>query len=452
MIKPASKNTTQTPEEIEFTQKVEAILWDKYSPEGDTKIIKKQISDALNWDKHRAIFLLSKDIHLYDYLPVALQREPELMSLVIRNDPKKYIQLDTKSRQNAEIQEIALRETISKRWNVMEIIGILESGNKKNKKIWVLADELISKLPGYFSDAWSTYLYEIYKSEPKLFVLFSSKWLIDISSWGAILWNRFVTYLAKAQSKLEWYSEQECKDVLIWELLEILWLKQDSLSKQGAEFLQYLVSSISIVHKPEQEDEQNETEVVEASQDTLLDDIDDELHYEKWPYNYIPLWNTCTVWDSQGSSTVLEKNILDIMSEKSLENYMNFTKLCKNLWLEFMITRQARLSQIATWVDFYQGEWMSESRTLRFLSSVWKNIWVPEESWEDSQWNKKIWYFKTLWYAKEQFRTIRDTQTVSGINFTDRYTWNKTIIEIYLKHIWLLWEPFWDISIANWKK
>jgi hypothetical protein len=140
------------------------------------------------------------------------------------------------------------------------------------------------------------------------------------------------------------------------------------------------------------------------------------------------------------------------MSETSLENYMNFSIRMKELWLEFLITKQNRLSQLVTGVNFYQWEGMNEWRILKFLSSVGKNIGIPEESSEDADGNKKIWHFKTLWYAKMKFLEIQNATQLWGIDYRGVNRGGKSVVEVYMRDIEILGEPFWEISVSKWKK
>jgi hypothetical protein len=356
-----------------------------------------------------------------------------------------------KHRQNIDIQRIALKAIFAWNGDVFTLIKILETGNKKNKKLEALADKLIEENPKFFTNETSKLIYDVFKTENKFWKQIQEKWLITHSHSWIVLWSPVTGFLSKILIDLEWSTPEETQEKLFDSLLSFLWIWEKSLWKSGKKLLETLISSISITKKTEKpEDEMSQDDTKDKK--SLNEDIDDEIDYSVWPYNYIPLWNTCRVWDTQWDSVAIEKNILENMSEKSLENFMTFSRLIKKLWLEFLLSKQHRLSQLATGVNFYQWEGMSESRTLKFLSNVWKNIWVPEEWSEDEDGNKKIGHFKTLWYARMKFWEIQSSQTLWGIDFKDAYKWNKSIVEIYMKEIWLLVEPFWELSIANWKK
>lgn len=441
----------EDPDIGEFSAQIDAILETKFSGEVDTTLMKKQIFDVLDGDKNKALLLLKRDIDMFELLPEKLKQDADIIKVIISKNPEKFKSLDTKSREDTDMQELAVSSLISQGWDILDLIEILKFWKKKNKKLEAFTDALISENPKFFPDEMTKLMYEVYKTEKKIFDVFLEKWLFgQTHSWMGLSVN-IAQHLSKILENLEWNTPEESQKKLFSAILKFLSLREKSLWTSSRLLLENLIWSISITQKQEEESENNDEDV--GNEDLRsTNDKDEELWYPSiWPYNYTPVWNSCRVWDSAWDSVAIDKKVFDSMSEKSLENFMNFSKLMKNLWLDFLIIKQHRLSQLVTGVNFYQWEGMSEARTLKFLNSVGKNIWVPEKSYQDAEGNKKTWCFDTFLAAKAKFREIRDSQILWGINFTAAYKGDKSIIEVYMKEVWLLVEPFWELSVAKWK-
>lgn len=441
----------EDPDIGEFSAQIDAILETKFSGEVDTTLMKKQIFDVLDGDKNKALLLLKRDIDMFELLPEKLKQDADIIKVIISKNPEKFKSLDIKSRENTDMQELAVKSLISQSWDILDLIEILEFWKKKNKKLEAFTDKLISETPTFFPDEMTKFLYEVYKTEKKMFDIFLKKWFFQKTHSWMTIWSDISKYLSKIAKELEWNTPEESQKKLFSAVLKFLSLSEKSLWTSSQLLLETLIWSISITQKQEEESENNDEDV--GNEDLRsTNDKDEELWCPSiWPYNYTPVWNTCRVWDSAWDSVAIDKKVFDSMSEKSLENFMNFSKLMKNLWLDFLIIKQHRLSQLVTGVNFYQWEGMSEAQTLKFLNSVGKNIWVPEESYEDTDWNRKVWCFDTIWAAKMKFREIKSTGNIGNLYIPPANKGSKTIVEIYMKHIGLLWEPFWELSVAKWK-
>jgi hypothetical protein len=167
----ANQINTQEDKNEEVSQKVEAIIEARFSGEENTDLMKKQILDILGGDKQKALFLLSKDRGIFQYLPEKLQRDMDVIQMGVKKDPKIYKTLDTKIRQDIEIQKITIEAIISSQGNIFDIIEVLDSTKKTQKKLQVFTDAIMGDNKNFFLDEASRLFYEIYKSEKKLYKL-----------------------------------------------------------------------------------------------------------------------------------------------------------------------------------------------------------------------------------------------------------------------------------------
>ena len=447
---PLQQEETNTANTQDFSKQVEAILVADLWSGNSTLGMKKQIADLLNGDKQKALLLLARDAKFYVYLPENLKSDRDIVKVLIEKDPKKYKMLPATLKQDTEIQKSTVTAIISGKGDVLDLIDVMITSEKKNKKLIPFTQALIESTPWFFTDAESKLLYEIFTQERKVYDQMWSRGLIVSSQGGISLWPSAANNLAQAQKKLEAGSIVETQEKLFFSLLDFLSLSEKSLWKWSKALLELLVDSIAISKK--QEETEDIPEEVMDSQENTWEAEEDDANLSTGPYNYIPLWNSCRVWDVSGSSVLIEQKTFDTIGSKSLDNFMNFSRLMKRLWLDFLIHKQHRLSQLLTGVDFYQWEGMSEARTLKFLNSVGKNIWEPEWAYEDSQGNKKAGCFDTLSAAKHRFERITQLWDIwkHGIDVAKRG--DKSVVEKYMESIQLIAAPFNEISVMKWKK
>jgi len=434
-------------EGTDFNSQIELILENNSSWEIELSLMKKQVLDVLWWDKQKAIFLLKRDIELFEYLPMSLQKDTEILTLVVQKKPDRYNTLPQKLQQDSKIQKVALSSIITS-WDICEFIAIILKF-PNDRKLKVLAESLLHENPEFLAHWHNALIYDIFKNERKVYDLIMQKWLLEISQHWVSLWSQITTTLQKILLDLEWCSPEDVQENIFSQLLVLLWLKKPQLWERSHKLLDILVSSVKTTQKASQESEDQLKDDVFEDEDTDIQEYEDPPSVG--PYYYSSMWNTSRVLDPDGSSVVVDTKIFESMSEKSLENFMNFSKLIKYLWLSFLLEKQERRIQIATGIDFYEGEWMSPAKILKFLNSVGKNIWIPEESFKNKQGETKVWCFDTLWAAKHKFREIRESQRLWDINLSWVNTWGKWVVEVYMKSVWLLTQPFGEISIAKWK-
>jgi len=432
-----------------FSLKIREILDTRNLPgDIDTSFLKKQVLDVLWWDTQKAIVLLEKDAEMFEYLPKDLQKDPDILTLMVQKKPDRYDSLPQKLQQDPKIQRIVLSSTIAT-WDMYQFLAIIIK-YPKDKKLRELAESILIENPAFLAQWYNALIYDIFKNEKKIYDLIFSKWLLEISQNWVSLWSSLTSRLQKILSDLEWSTPEQSRDKIFTALLGFLWIKQSQLWEASLQFVDKLVMSFSITQK-----------TVEEEDNTSWDEMPEEEDIAQWqdldvppsigPYYYSSIWNTSRVLDPDGTSILIDSKTFESMSEKSLENFMNFSKLMKQLWLSFLLEKQERRIQLATQINFYEGEWMSLARILKFLNSIGKNVWVPEKSYKNQDGEARVWCFDTLWAAKHKFREISESQQLWDINLAGVSTWAKWVVEVYMKSVWLLTEPFGEISIAKWK-
>jgi len=398
-----------------FSHQIEEILFARNIPgEIDTAVLKKQVEDVLWWDKQKALFLIEKDVEMFEYLSTELQNDTDVLKILVQKKPDRYNSLPQKLQQDSKIQRIVLGSIIAS-GDMYQFLAIILK-YPKNKKLRALAESILLENPAFLSQWHNALIYDIFKNEKKIYDLIFSKWLLEISQHWVSVWSSLTSQLQKILSDLDWNSPDESRDKIFTALLGFLWIKKSQLGEASLELLDKLVMSFSITQKT----------VNDEDDDTTIDETTDEDDTPKWddldippsigPYYYSSVWNTSRVLDPDGTSVLIDNQTFESMSEKCLENFMNFSKIMSVLWLDFLIEKQQQRIQIATWVNFYEWDWMSPARILKFLNSVWKNVWVPEKSYKNKDGDTKVWCFDTLWAAKYKFKQISESRQLWDIN------------------------------------
>lgn len=425
-------------------------LWEQV----DESLVKKHITKILqNSDKKLALhYLQNADIGIYTYLPQVLRSDEDIIRLVLERKPSMYHAMSQELRQKSSTQETALSAALEQQVWVHELISLLEEFRKEKKSFAKHLKKLkktFEKDSKYFRNSFESSLFDLYIYEYETYqVLMQSKVL---SSGKNALWDPLMKYLSWIGDGLEGLSPEEVQEKLLEEIYTFSKIS-GKMSSRLKVFLLTLVQSISLKQlfpkqKKAEEEESQEEDTLE--QDEKSKKAPDNPILEG--YNYSHIGSSYSLWDEKGSSVELEEKVVQTMSSKSLENYITFSQTLRDLWLIFLLRKHAQKLSIAMGINFYEGNGMSEARMLKFFNSLGKNIWVPEESYEDAEGNKKVWCFQSLGAAKLRFGEIRDTGKVWDLNTSGMNLWGKSTVEVYMKLKGLIVEPFWEISIARWK-
>lgn len=445
----------------EIGQKVDAIIA-KYVPtQADSKLIKKQIIDAISWDgdKQKALFLLEKfNKDLFQVLPSKLKDDEDVLLSMLEKKPEMFLTLSFAHRANPKLQEAAFTALLNKKAHIYDLITVIDrSEEKQRKKFQKLIRNALDDGSYSFKDDLSKLYYEIYQNEKKLYKTLIEKKIFTQLFWWFALSKDFIASIVHLfqESSTELWEIQETE--LMKTLLSFLNIKPSDMSDISKSFFWELIKGITFPKtKTSGEDENNSSEDETDSKDSKTaedEDTDSWLsEYESiGPYTRSSYWARSNVWSPEGDSILIKTEILENMSEKCLENYMSFSKLMWELWLGFLLEKHTQTIQTATQVNFYDWEWMSQARILKFLNSIGRNIWIPESTYEDSQGNKKTSCFESLWAARMHFRKVSSSWEIGGFYIDPSKRWDKSVVEHYMKFIDLLVEPFWELSISSWK-
>ncbi len=446
--------TSQTQKQsIDIKSKAKEIIDQVFSPEIDTSLVQKSVVKALSWDAQQAIHLIeSWDIDIFEHLPKAMKNDSKVALAAIKKHPHIFELLSLDLKKHPEIKQQAIQSALLRWVSIIDIIDLVQSdaASKKTMKKYLI--QKLNEKPDFFPDSMSKLVYEIYLSSPEIYTKIVSKWLIEPSLHWVTLWDRCISFLIKHTKNIQAESvsqSQELLQKLFSQFLEIPKLEKYPLLHA---LCQQIIQGLDIVQiSPEQDDE--DEQATKADSDWVTDSVDDNFldnpdYYAHWPYSVAHIWNYCKVWDTSWKSMLIDHSSYVSMSDRSLENYMNFSLRMWALGLWFLLEKHTQAIQTATEINFFAGEWMSDSKILKFLNRIWKRLWVPESSYEDTDWNREVLCFQELGAAYFTFRGIAASWKVWKYNFDVSKRWSNTIVELYMKYVWIIDTDSWALSIA----
>jgi hypothetical protein len=401
----------------------------------DTTIVKNQIFKALSGEKSAALALVANgDLNMYYELPVKLQHDKDIVLKVMQNNPEIYKHLSQNLKQDIEIQKNILSSLAQKSGSILELLSIVESNPKNSKTLKVYVANLLEDNNKFFAwDHIGLLLYQVYLDDKKTYDVLFQKWVFSQSKSKITLWMRYIDILLKYQKELKGVSPEEVQQKLFAHLADMLWIPASKISKTCSEILSLLISQIRIVKKQEDKWEDKPDD----KDDLGLTDNDEEDDYipSVWPYSFTPIWdrNTYMVSDNSGNTVEVTELERKSMSEKSLENYINFSIRMKHLGLLFLLEKHKTKIQIATQVNFFEWEWMSPARILNFLNKVGKRLWVPPSSYEDTDGNRAVLCFNDIWAAYFRFREIASSWKIWKYNFQIANLRWTSVVEEFMK-------------------
>ncbi len=438
------KNTKQSKlqsESHEIQAKAKLIIDGMFSPEVDTTIVQSRVEKALSWDSEEAVKLMKEgNFDLFHHLPESMRNDVTVVMSAIKKKRSLYHTLPMHVKSNIEVKKIVLESYIESGWSLIEILRIQDSDPKTSRELKAFVFTTYKKYKDNFPDDYSKMLYNIYTTNPDIYNLIIKTTLFVSSDTWVALGSKITEHLQKHNEVLEQESPEKVQEKIMHLIQDFLWLQASQIDDATLELLVSIASTIQIVKKKEKNKKQEEDANNQGEVDDIDDVSDDVEEYSSGPYNYVPLWNSFQVSDSEWRDVKIEKKDFESMNEKSLANYMNFHLKMKQLWMSFLIDRYASKIQIATQVDFYAGEWMSEARMLLFLNKIWKVLWMPESSYEDPDGNKKVLCFQTLWAAYLGFREMKES-----------YIWTRTAAHDSLIEKGIINQDSWEFSIITFR-
>ena len=449
-------NTSQELKQGQVSERVEEIIAKHIPAETNSKLIKKQIFAAIEWDKKGALFLLQKfKVDLFNILPESLRNDEDILLAMLTEKPEMFESLSDANKKKPKLQAIVFKELLEKKASIFLVIQVLMCVSEKQRmKFEKKMDKAIANEYS-FGGILSELYYKMYKGNRKLYKIISEKRLFEINSLWIEPSKWFIKFLTQElwSREEQWESEQED---LLQLLYNFLWIDASDIQWDSKNFFQEFLKWISLPNN--RKEEKSEDEATKKEEENKSDawevpwDEDSLLSkYESiGPYSFSRYGACANVWDIAGNSVSLDTVVLEKMSEKWISNYMTFSRMMNRIWLSFLIEKHARLIQVVTDVSFYEGEGMSESRILKFLNNIGKNIWIPENSYQDMEGNKKIGCFNDLWGAETSFLEVKSSWKLTNFYIDPSKKGDKSIVEHYMKDSWLTTEPFGEISVSSW--
>lgn len=434
--------------------KAKSIIDGVFPPEIDTTLVQNSVIAALSWNMQQAMKLMQEgDFDIFHYLPQAMKQDENIAITAVKKYPHIYNTLSTTLKNKPEIKKLALSQRVKSWTSIIWLIDLVESDKKTSLKMRLFLAQLLETKQEYFSDTVSHILYQLYLSDLDLYKKIISKWLFDSTISWVTLWNKCIAFLRKKTKSLEVESQVESWKLLLeilWAFLEIPDLQKHPLLYQLCEQVIWWLNIVKISW----EEEENVDDLQLDWDENILEDQETEAseYYSQGPYSVCDTWNYCKLWDSAWKSITLEKSTYNSMSDTSLENYMNFALKMRSLGLWFLLEKHLSAIQVATEINFFTGEWMSDARTLMFLNKIWKRLWVPQSAYEDTDWNREILCFHDIGSAYFRFREIAWSWKVWKFHFDVSKRGANTIVELFLKRIWVIGPNSGGLSVVAFRE
>lgn len=463
------KNTKDIHREDTISQKIDLIIsWVIQGTQVDGALIKQQILSILKNPTakgalSKATFYINNlDSDLYHLLPDILKADPEIAFSALRKNSKIYHLFSGTLKNNPKIVQLYFQNMLLSS-SLIDIIDFIEL-HKENKKLYIeLKKSFETSLPHIKSSRFIA-LWEIYIVSPGIYKKIKDACIFSTFSGEIIISEIFVKSCITELEKSELQEEQKA-EYLEQKILRLIWVTKENIPESLQKLLIEIIGVImwaslqkqkkyqkqkeAAIKKQEEQEKQKEKNSMQKRRDE-----DAEILSESFP-NYTPIaYSSCvTMVSINGQDSVtLEKNIAENINETSLENYISFLKILTHLWLRFLIDSHRDKLSIAMKLDFFEWGGMSEARILRFFNSLGKNLWVPEKSFQSDPENPQLSCFDTLWSAKLVFGGIASSGKINRrLICPVSQSGGMSIVEIYMKQIWLIIPPYAEISLANWK-
>ena len=457
MPHPAKKNSQHDTDSLvtlkesqNIKLKAKTIIDWMFPPEIDTTLVQNRVIAALSWNTQQAMRLIQKeDFDIFHYLPQTMKQDENIALTAVKKYPHIYGTLSTILKNKPEIKKIALSYRVKSWASIIWLIDLVESDKKTSHKMRLFLAQLLETKQEYFSDTLSHALYQLYLNDSDLYKKIASKWLFDSTRHWITLWNKCIVFLRKKSKTLEEKSQKILFEIL-WTFLEIPDLRKYPLLYNICEQIVWWLDIVKISWEEEEPEDDSELHWDE----NILEDQETEPseYYSHGPYSVCDTWNYCKLWDSAWKSITLEKSTYNSISDTSLENYMNFSLKMWSLGLWFLLEKHLNAIQIATEINFFAGEWMSDARILMFLNKIWKRLWVPQSPYEDADWNKEVLCFHDIGSAYFRFQEISWSWKVWKFHFDVSKRGTNTIVELFFKHIWVINPNSGELSVVAFRE
>jgi len=448
-------------------RQVEVILEEKKQTGADVSLIQSkilQIVSGENPQKDKSTVLsYIKDISsdLYDVLPQVLKDDPE----VIRVALKAWLSI-SKIPHHHQAQDdfiILSFDALVQKWqSPIFLVDFIEAHTQSSTKNSLrMQKKLIKKLRSILektrtNDSYDQILAYLYLDDTSFYKQLFALKIFDTQNEQVVVSPWFIKKIQDSVSK-KWEHNIAADLTIAVERFfnQHFKYRNTYLSTIQDKIITQLIRTQKTQEKAKWEDEEENASQVNPDEASELEDTSLRDTITLFPhYSYTTHWDYYSFWAQWEVLVDIPRQFAESMSETSVVNYISFSKLMRELWLNFLLSKHLSKIMIATDTDFFSENGMTESRTLSFLNSIGKNLWIPEKSYQhpDSQ-EKLVSCFNTLAAAKQQFLQVKSTGYIwSEYIISPWDTWGKSIVEIALKLKWLIVRPYDEISLASWKK
>ena len=373
---------------------------------------------------------------------------------IIALDSTAFDKLDKWFRDNLDVWKQTLRAYLEEWKSFLDVQNFIASNFSKKKQpaLSEFYRDHISMTSEIFLTSIEKQLLNLDKKNPKLFKNISSR-LLEQKKNKLTLNSSFVTLFKNTIAKKTDYADlsEEDRDTFDISIFQNhLWLSKSDMTP---DMLMLILSLRELIHIKKAEVEIAEENLAwgedEDTLDSLSENDDDTDSYR----SYTPLFSSeWTIDMGVGESIKLSPEEMK-MNDTALENYVTAVKICRDIGLGFIFKHKHQFLSVICSIDYLSWEWITESKLLRILNRVGKQVWIPEKNLSDQNDKDaapKIWCFKTFWEAKKQFRDIKDTGVVGWVSY-DPMKSDRSVAERALIQKWffdLEWK--WFLNIENW--
>ena len=461
MQKSTSKNKS---ENLSTIEQIDEILSMRVLPEIENSDIKTQISHVLaNFGNtaHKKLaleYVKNKDIALYQFLPSVLQQDRDIVLEMVQVNGDFLQYAPVSIQKDKEIVSASFQSLLSKNKNIWSIILFLQKYRASKSLYTHLISSITRDSEDIFSSKLESRLFDLYTLEYKSYSILLESWAFEIASWNLVLWYWLWKYLFAHQEEYAALKVHERNEYILKLALEFLNLEQKNMSAKSLSFLSILLWTITFKKNKNTTSDDIENivewdETQELSKDLETYDYDILDHY-----NSSKIWWIYRVWESNPlfAVTLLNEQVAS-MTEKSLENYISFSYQMWALWLWFLLKKHSFKVMIATDVDFFEWEGMTDARFLKFLNTIGRNIWVPEKNYqpeerEDTHQKSHRRSFRSLDEAFHTFREIKSSGMIEGREITSlENLWDKSVVETAMLQLWLIIPPYFELAVAKFR-
>lgn len=464
MVSPASQKIPEnTRAENDVFAQIEAILSKQDNGTTDTSSLRKKIAvilddQASNKHKNTALhYIQNLDAELYLYLPEILKQDPDIIRAALKAEGRLIDAIPVEYREDISYLQESLQSMSKKSsnfWRCIELLEQYRSDEQRRKTLWDFFQK--SCLKNFSKE--QQLIADLYFEEYETFLMLRHRGFFwKESSWFSLPKDFLKLLKNTTLQELQKLSPWERTNQIQTLLREYLQLSSEAISKLFSEILEHISQKLRIPEADADDEENNEKQEEESDSQnnttSALEDLSSSGYGHLWGYSTISFGSQYYVTSPAGETLEFHREELDKMSQRSLERFFHFRSILDHLDLSFLIEKHARKIMLATDVDFYAWEGMSDARILKFLNSVAKNIGIPEKTFQ-AEWSeeKLIGCFETLDGAKMAFHHVRETGH-AGSTFicAPSEKGDYSIVELTLKANSCIVPPYNEISLVQWK-